>query len=134
MKHFYKLHLFIVVLVIAQYGYASCSSEWLSCRKAARQTQKECKSACADSQQCETECENDMDIEYADCDTAKSECLNSEESQYPSAQSPYHEPQRSIPASICATNFGSCPMVVPVTRGTSCYCMTPAGQIWGIAQ
>ena len=38
------------------------------------------------------------------------------------------------PASVCMTPFGSCPMMVALIPGSSCYCATPRGQFWGTAQ
>lgn len=133
MKLLIRVGLFLIALSTAQHSYASCSDEWLSCRKAARESLKDCKSSC-DNSNCRRDCEDTLKSDYDDCNTAKSECRSSEESEYSNSQSRYREPQFNRPASICSTNFGPCPMMVRVPIGTSCYCMTPAGQVWGIAQ
>lgn len=124
---------FLTVVTIGQLGYAGCSDEWLSCRTEAREFRKECVSTCEDST-CRRDCADTLKSDYADCDAGKSECLESTPSQSSSQLPSYQAPQFNSPASICATNFGPCPMRVPVPVGASCYCATPAGQIWGIAQ
>ena len=37
-------------------------------------------------------------------------------------------------ARICATPYGVCQMGVAIPLGSSCYCMTPQGQIWGVGR
>lgn len=118
----------VVILLTAQYGYATCSEEWVSCRKEAREFQRECKSSCEDSG-CRRDCDDDKISDYESCDEMKSECRS-----YEGEESIYSQPQKNRQASVCQTNFGSCPMMVSTPVGSSCYCMTPAGQIWGIAQ
>lgn len=38
------------------------------------------------------------------------------------------------PAMICATPYGSCPMGVSLPVGSTCYCPSYAGPVWGVAQ
>jgi len=40
----------------------------------------------------------------------------------------------SAPAAVCATPFGACGMAVPIPMGSSCYCQTWQGPIWGVGQ
>ena len=40
----------------------------------------------------------------------------------------------NMPARACYTNFGACPMGMPVPVGSPCYCPTPAGPIGGMAR
>ena len=37
-------------------------------------------------------------------------------------------------ATVCQTPFVVCPMMLPLSRGSSCFCFTPYGQIPGVAQ
>lgn len=39
-----------------------------------------------------------------------------------------------MPAAACYTPMGPCAMSVPIPRGSSCYCPTMGGPIWGYAQ
>jgi hypothetical protein len=53
-------------------------------------------------------------------------------------QTPLPPPQMPMPmpqvARACQTQFGACPMMVPVPVGSSCYCATMAGPIPGVAR
>lgn len=39
-----------------------------------------------------------------------------------------------IPAAICYTSYGNCPMMVPIMQGSTCYCQSNFGPLWGTAQ
>jgi hypothetical protein len=49
-------------------------------------------------------------------------------------QQQFPPPVPPRPANVCVTPFGSCPMMVALMPGSSCYCATPRGQFWGTAQ
>jgi hypothetical protein len=47
---------------------------------------------------------------------------------------PYSAPRYSpSSAQSCVTGPTACPMEHPVARGSSCYCSTPQGRVWGSA-
>lgn len=37
-------------------------------------------------------------------------------------------------ATVCMTNVGTCMMAVAIQQGSSCYCPTPYGPVWGQAR
>lgn len=125
---------FFLILGIStiQHAYATCSDEWLDCRRAARSTKSACTSNCGADAACRIDCTNNFNSEYQDCETSKRECKGTDEPKRGSS-SDYQAPQQSI-ASACWTNYGSCPMFQPINVGSSCYCLTGAGQIWGVAK
>ena len=129
-----KLAISILLLLTTQLSYASCSDDWLSCRSEARKTWSDCNRSCNDSS-CRHDCTESKSSDYRDCDTAKSECRATESSSSGSGSNNYQTPQRSgSTASSCFTQFGSCSMRMAVPIGSSCYCATPGGPIWGVAQ
>jgi len=118
-------------------AYASCADDWVACRQDARNSKKECLSGCdSGDRQCRSDCESTQKSEYQDCDAVKAECRGSESGRSgDSGSSGYRPPPPNrAEATFCATNYGSCPMVITVPMGSSCYCASPAGPIWGIAR
>ena len=69
----------------------------------------------------------------------RDECQGGRSSRIPPQQQQQQQqqlppPVLPRPASVCMTPFGSCPMMVALMPGSSCYCATPRGQFWGTAQ
>lgn len=126
-----KFIAFIIIFIFAtQYSYASCSSEYRYCRKDARADYKQCRSYCDSSDRnCSEECSLMKEDDYEYCEVEENECSGSRES-YPS-QNSNQRSLRNQPASHCVTTYGNCRMAVPIPIGSSCYCPTPSGPIWG---
>jgi hypothetical protein len=107
---------------------SDCSGDYYECRKSAREANQDCLSGCdKNDSTCRRECASSQRDAYKDCDEQRTECKSDGRGSYlaPGNQS----------ASVCATPFGSCPMVVPnVSVGSGCHCRTGTGPVTGIAR
>ena len=83
---------------------------------------------------CETDndCKGDRICESGRCVNADTDTDNDAPKSSP--RSHYSQPSPNATATVCLTNFGTCPMMVLVPQGSSCFCRTPSGPLPGIAQ
>lgn len=119
----------------------SCSDEWLQCRKNARADQSSCTRDCDDDSKCRRKCYDEQNISYKDCELERASCRAADNSDVnqsrdaPKSRFPKSPNfQRPMVASVCATNFGTCPMQVATQIGNQCYCVTPNGPLPGVAR
>lgn len=133
--------LFALTMISPNAKSDNCSDEWLQCRRNVRADQNSCSKDCDDDSKCRRKCSAEQNTSYQDCDAERASCRASDNSDANQSRDSSRSQvprtfnfQRPMIASVCATNFGTCPMQVATQTGYPCYCVTPNGPLPGVAR
>jgi hypothetical protein len=83
----------------------------------------------------DTECKGDRICENGSCVNPDDYIDDDRSPNSTNSTNPreYSVPQQRI-ATFCHTPYGPCQMQVAIPVGSSCYCQSYAGPLWGVAQ
>jgi hypothetical protein len=127
----------IIAISISNHAYSSCFIEDVVDLFDAEYSRNEIREEC-DGQVEESDCSLSKIIKYARDGKGLSSILRRCEIRDNDSNGSYRRDQyevpTQVPARICATPYGNCPMAVPIPQGSSCYCPSSYGAVWGIGR